>query len=60
MILFFFLILDLFFLIRAVIAEIFNPIAELVIPIGIPIKEAKPEIEIHLVIADAKINKCSI
>ena len=31
--------------IPAVIAQIFNPISELVIPIGIPSKEAKAEIE---------------
>ena len=35
---FFFLIIDLYFLIPAFIAQIFNPIAELVIPIG---QEAK-------------------
>ena len=44
---FFFLIIDLNFLIPAVIAQIFNPIVELVIPILIPSKESKPEIEIH-------------
>ena len=44
---FFFLIIDLYFVIPAVIAQIFNPILELVIPIGIPSKEAKAEIEIH-------------
>ena len=38
------LIIDLWFLIPLVIAQIFNPIAELLIPIGIPIKEAKSEI----------------
>ena len=38
---FFFLIIDLYFLTPAVIAQIFNPIAGLVIPIGIPTKEAK-------------------
>ena len=38
---FFFLIIDVYFLIHAVIAQIFNPIAELVIPIKIPIKEKK-------------------
>ena len=56
----FFLIIDLYFLISAVIAQIFNPIAELVIPIGIPIKEAKAEMETHPVIVEAKIRKCSI
>ena len=38
---FFFLIIDVYFLIPAVIAQIFNPIAELVIPMKIPIKEKK-------------------
>ena len=47
---FFFLIFDLCLLIPAAIAQSFNPIAELVIPIGIPIKEAKSKIEIHPVI----------
>ena len=54
---FFFLIID---LIPGVIALIFNPIAELVIPIGIPIKEVKAEIEIHPAIVEAKIGKCLI
>ena len=56
---FFLLIIDLYFLIPAVIAQIFNHIAELVIPIGIPSKEAKSEIEIYPVIAEAKIRKIS-
>ena len=50
---FIFLIIDLYFLVPAVIAEI-------VISIGIPSKETKAEIEIHPVIAEAKIRKCSI
>ena len=58
--LFFFLIIDLYFLIPATIAQILNPIAELVIPIEIPSKEAKAEIEIHPLIVEAKIRKCSI
>ena len=33
---FFCLIIDLYFLIAAVITQIFNPTSELVIPIGIP------------------------
>ena len=41
----FFLIIDLYFLIPTVISKIFNPIADLVIPMGIPAKEAKAEIE---------------
>ena len=57
---FFFLIIDLYFLIHAVIAQIFNPIAELVIPIGIPTKEAKSEMQTHLVIVEITISKCSV
>ena len=41
-------------------AQIFNATAELVIPIAISSKEAKAEIEIHSLIADAKIRKCSM
>ena len=52
--LFFFLIIDLYFLIPAVIAQIFNPIAELVIPIEIAIKDAKGKNEIYPVILEAK------
>ena len=47
----FVLIIDLYFLILIVIRQIFNPIAELSIPIRIPTKEAKVEIETHPVIA---------
>ena len=57
---FFFLKTYLHFLILAVLAQFFNPIAELVIPIGIPIKEAEAEMETHPVIVEAKIRKCSI
>ena len=57
---YFFLIIDLCFLIPAVIAQIFNPIAELVISIGIPTKETKAEIEMHPVISENKIRKCSV
>ena len=59
MIFFFSLIIDLYFLISVAIAQIFNPIAELAILIGIQSKEAKAEIEIHPVIVEAKIRKCS-
>ena len=41
---FFFLIIDLWILIPAVIAQIFNPIIELATSIGIPSKEAKAKI----------------
>ena len=57
---FFFLIIDLYFLIAAVTAQMFNPISELVIPIGIPTKEAKAEMETHPAIVEPKIRKCSI
>ena len=52
---FFFLIINLYFLITAAIAQIFNPIAEFVILIEIPRKEAKIEIEIDPVIVEAEI-----
>ena len=55
---FFFLLLTYIFFISSVIAQIFNHIAELVIPIRIPSKEAKAEIEINPVIIKAKIRKC--
>ena len=54
------LIIDLYFLIPAAIAQSFNPIAKLVVPVGIPSKEAKAEIEIHPAIVQAKIRKFSI
>ena len=57
---FFFLIFDLYFLIAAVIAQILNPIVELVNPIGTVTKEAKAEIELHSVTLEPKIRECSI
>ena len=57
---FFFLINDLHFLIAAVIAQIFNAFAELAIPIGIPTKEAKAEMDVHPLTVETKINNCSI
>ena len=53
------LVIDLYFLTPEAIAQVFNHITELVIPIRIPRKEAKAEIKIHPVIVDAKIRKCS-
>ena len=50
MLLFRFLIIDLYFLIPAVIAHIFNPITKLVIPTRILTKEAKEVLEIHPII----------
>ena len=54
---YFFLIIDLYFLIPAVITQIFNKIAELVITIGIPTKEAKTEVETHPVIEEIIISE---
>ena len=55
-----FLFIDLNVLIPAIIIQIFNLIAELVIPIGVPTKESKGEMEIHPVIVEFKIRECSI
>ena len=57
---FFFLIIDLHFLVDAIIAQIFDSIVELIIPSQISIKEAKTEMEIHIVIAKAKVSTCSM
>ena len=56
----FFLIIDLYFLIPAVITQIFNPIVELAIPIGITTKEAKAEMETNPVIVEITIREWSI
>ena len=53
----FFLVIDLYFSILTVVVQTFNPIAELVIPIGIPSKEAKAEMEIHPITVETKIRK---
>ena len=55
-----FLIVDLYFSIPTVITHIFYPIAELVIPTGIPSKEVKAEIEILPIIPEAELRKFSI
>ena len=57
---FVFLIIDLYFLIPAVITQIFNLNVELVISIGIPTKEAKAEMETHPVVVEITISKWSI
>ena len=54
-----FIFIDLYFLILAIIAQVFNPVTELIIPIGISTKEAKAEMETHPVVVKAKIRKCS-
>ena len=56
----FFLIIDLYFLIPAVITQTFNPIVELAIPIEIPTKEPKSEKETHPVLVEIAISECSI
>ena len=55
-----FIFIDLYFLILAIIAQVFNPVTELVIPIGISTKEAEAEMETRPVVVKAKIRKCSI
>ena len=57
---FIFLIIGLYSLISAVLAGIFNPIAELKISIGIPTKELKAEMETYPVIAKVTVSKWSI
>ena len=53
----FFLVINLYFSILTVAVQTFNPIAELVIPIGIPSKEAKAEMEIDPITVETKIGK---
>ena len=53
----FFLIIDLYFLIPAVITQIFNPIAKFVIYIGIPTKKVKAEMKTHPAIAEITMSK---
>ena len=57
---FFFLIIDLYFLVPAAIAQTYSPFATVAIPTGIPRKKAKPEIKIHPLNVEAKVRKCSI
>ena len=49
------LVTNLYFVVYSVIAQILNPTAEFTVPIGVPTKEEKTEIETHPVIADTKI-----
>ena len=55
-----FFYIDLYFLIPVVVTQFFYTTAELVIPIGIPTKEGKAEMETHPVIVEIKISECSI
>ena len=54
----FFLIIDLYFLILAVITQIFNPTAKVAIPTEIPSKTAKAKIETYTATIEIKINRC--
>ena len=54
-----FFIIDLYFLISAVITQIFIVASELVIPIGMATNKANAEIETQPVTLEAKIRKCS-
>ena len=54
----FFIMLLFLFMNYWLIVQIFNPTAELVIPIGIPTKEAKAEIQAYPVTEDESM--CSI
>ena len=55
-----FLIIYLCISMPAVNTHIFNPIAELIIPIGIPTKEVEAEMEMHPVTVESSISKCSV
>ena len=56
---FFFLIIDIYFLILAAIAQIFNATTELAIRTGAQADEANTKIETQPVPADTKISKSS-
>ena len=55
----FFMTFDLYFLIPAVIAQIFIPTAELLIPTGTQTNEANAEIETQPVTTETEISRCS-
>ena len=59
MLLVLFLIIDLYLLIPARIAQIFIPTADLVVPTGTQTNDVNTEIEIQPVTVEAKITKCS-
>ena len=52
----FLLIIELYFLISAVITQTFNPIVELAVPTGILVTEAKAEMETDTVILKIAIS----
>ena len=47
-------------MISSVVTQIYNPIIKLAIPIGVPIKEAKAEVETHPVIVEITISEFSV
>ena len=51
------MIIDLYILIHALIAQFFNPVVEIVIPIRIPTKKAKAEMETFPVILEVTVSK---
>ena len=51
---FFFLIIDLYSLILAIIAQTFNHVVELIFPLKISTKDSKAEMEMHTVTAKLK------
>ena len=53
---FFFFIIELYILIPSIITQIFNPVAEIVIPIGIP----NEEMETNPVIVEISVSQWSI
>ena len=56
---FFFLMTDLYFIIPEVIAQIFNPTEELLIPIEMRTNEGNAEIETQPLTAETKIRESS-
>ena len=50
--------IDLYFLIPSVNAQIFNPTAELIIPTKTPTNDPNAEIETQPLIVEMKIRKC--
>ena len=50
--------IDLYFLISAEAVQVFFPSAKHVVPIGIPTKEAKSQIETLPATVEAKISRC--
>ena len=51
------MIIGLYIFIPAVITQMFNPIVELPIPIGIPTEEAKAAMETHPIIVEITISE---